>query len=154
MRRSEKAVTDKADRELILTRGRICQLAIQAEPVPYLVSLNYGHHDGALYFHSAPEGRKIELLRRNPRVAFTIVVDGGVIGASQGCSWTNRFQSVVGYGTIMFLEHPADKRFGLDRIMAHYSEDHYAYPDTVVARTLVYKLEIEEMTGKQSRMDL
>ncbi len=154
MRRSEKAVTGFAEMETILRRGQICQLAIVAEPAPYLVSLNYGYAEGVLYFHSALVGRKIELLQKNPRAAFTVAIDGGLIRAERACSWSNRFASVVGYGKVSFLETTQDKRSGLDRIMQHYSAECYDYPAEVVAKTQVWKIEIEEMTAKQSQMEL
>ena len=154
MRRSEKAVSDVTGLEVILRAGRVCQLAINDQPAPYLVSLNFGYNDRALFFHSAAEGHKVDLLRQNPQVGFTVAVDGGVIPAAQACHWTNRFQSVVGYGTVTFLTDAIEKRRGLDLIMAQYDGDKAEYPDTVLAKTLVYKLEIEEMTGKRSCMDV
>ena len=153
MRRSEKAVTAEADLEAILQAGKICQLAIPAEPAPYLVSLNFGYRDKALYFHSAPVGRKIELLRANPLVAFTVAIDLGLVRGERACNWSNRFRSVVGRGRIVFLEEADRKREGLDRIMAQYSDEGFSYPDEILTKTLVYKLVIEEMTGKQSWVD-
>ena len=104
MRRSDKAVTEQAAIEKILRAGKICQLAFTAEPAPYLVTLNYGYHDGVLYFHAATEGRKIELIRKNGRAAFTVALDLGVIEGEKACDWSVRFQSVVGHGEISLLE--------------------------------------------------
>ncbi len=153
MRRSEKAVTDLAGLEAILREGRVCQLAIAADPVPYLVTLNYGYNSRCLYFHSAPVGRKISLLQNNPLVAFTVAIDGGVITADQSCKWTNRFQSVVGYGTVSFLSD-AEKTLGLNFIMDQYGGIAGEYSAAALAATCVYKLDIKEMTGKRSRMDV
>ena len=51
--------------------------------VPYIVPLNYGYEyaDGELtfYFHSAKEGRKLEILKKNPTVCLEL--DGRVIPA-------------------------------------------------------------------------
>ena len=152
MRRSDKAITVAADIEQILKAGRVCQLALKAEPAPYLVSLNYGYHQGELFFHSAGEGRKLDLLREDPRVGFCVALDHGLVAGEKACDWSTRFQSVVGHGRIVFLETLEEKRQGLDRFMAHYSPAPFGYPEQSLAATRVYKLIISDMSAKQSRM--
>ncbi|MDA3904393.1 MAG: pyridoxamine 5'-phosphate oxidase family protein [Desulfuromusa sp.] len=153
MRRSDKAVTEQSAIEKILRAGKICQLAFAAEPVPYLVTLNYGYDDDTLYFHSAQEGRKIDLIRENRQVAFTVALDLGLIKGDKACDWSVRFQSVVGHGQISLIEGPEEKQRGLDLFMAHYSDETFSYPDKMIQATAVFKLVISEMTVKQSRVE-
>ncbi len=153
MRRSDKAVTEQSAIEKILRMGKTCQLAFTAEPVPYLVTLNYGYHDGTLYFHSAREGHKIDLVRKNGQAAFTVALDLGLVKGENACDWSVRFQSVVGHGKISLLESPEDKQQGLDLFMAQYSAEKFSYPDKMIQATAVFKLVISEMTMKQSRVD-
>jgi len=153
MRRSDKEITELTEIEKILRAGTVCQLAFSADPVPYIVSLNYGYHDGALYFHAAPEGRKIDLLQKNRQAAFTVALDLGLITGEQACDWSVRYQSVVGQGTLQLCRDTAEKRQGLDRLMAHYSEGPFNYPDKMVNATAVFKLEITAMTAKQSNIE-
>ena len=153
MRRSEKAITELANIEKILRAGRVCQLAFTAKPVPYLVTLNYGYHDGALYFHAATEGRKIDLIRQQGQAAFTVALDLELITGENACDWTGRFQSVVGHGEMVLFASAEEKRQGLDRLMAHYSDEDFSYPDKMIRATAVFKLVISEMTAKQSHMD-
>ncbi|MCK5914352.1 MAG: pyridoxamine 5'-phosphate oxidase family protein [Desulfuromusa sp.] len=152
MRRSDKAVTEQAAIEKILRAGKTCQLAFSAEPAPYLVTLNYGYHDGALYFHAALEGRKIDLIRKNRQAAFTVALDLGLVKGENACDWSVRFQSVVGYGQISLLESPEEKQQGLDLFMAQYSDEKFSYPAKMVQATAVIKLVISEITVKQSRV--
>ncbi len=129
MRRSEKQVCDVPTIDEIFRTGQICQLAISTDPAPYIVSLNYGYHDGTLYFHSAREGRKLGLLQANPNVGFTVVVNLGLLKGEQACNWSTNFQSIVGYGQIGFLDNLEEKRKALDTIMAQYSDQNFNYPD-------------------------
>lgn len=152
MRRSEKAITDPAELEQIIRAGRICRLALAAEPAPYLVPLNYGYRDGALYFHSAPEGRKIDLMRQNPCVGFEISLDLGVVEGEKACDWSARYRSVLGHGRIEFIEGLEKKRNALDLIMDQYADGEFAFPEASVRRTAIYRLVIEQLTGKQSRV--
>jgi nitroimidazol reductase NimA-like FMN-containing flavoprotein (pyridoxamine 5'-phosphate oxidase superfamily) len=60
---------------------------------------------------------------------------------------------VVGHGLISLLENPEDKRRALDLFMGQYSGEDFSYPDKMIQATAVFKLEISEMTVKQSRVD-
>ena len=153
MRRSDKAVTEQPAIEKILRVGKTCQLAFAEDPVPYLVTLNYGYHDGVLYFHSASEGRKIDLIRKCPEAAFTVALDLGLIKDENACDWSVRFQSVVGHGQISLLESPEEKQRALDLFMAQYSNEKFSYPDKMIRATAVFKLVISEMTAKQSGIE-
>ncbi|HEY5674717.1 MAG TPA: pyridoxamine 5'-phosphate oxidase family protein [Malonomonas sp.] len=152
MRRNEKAVTDPAELTEILRAGRVCRLAIAAEPAPYIVPLNYGYRDGVLYFHSAQQGRKIELLRQNPLVGFEISLDLGIVTGEQACNWGARYRSVIGCGRIEFIEGLEEKRRGLDAIMAQYAPGDFSYPAAAVQGTCLYKLLISDISGKQARV--
>ncbi len=152
MRRREKAVTDIAGLEQILWQGKVCQLAISDLPAPYIVSLSYGYRDGVLYFHSAAEGHKIELLNCNPLVGFSVVIDLGIVEGEQGCSWGAGFRSVVGHGRTEFIEDLESKRTALKLLMAQYGEGDFDFPQQAIEGTTVFRLVIEEMTGKQSRV--
>lgn len=153
MRRSDKAVTKQTAIEKILRTGKTCQLAFSDTPVPYLVTLNYGYHDGTLYFHSALEGHKIDLVKKNGQATFTVALDLGLVTGENACDWSVRFQSVVGHGKISLLESAEEKQRGLDLFMAQYSADKFSYPDNMLRATAVFKLVISEMTVKQSRVD-
>lgn len=152
MRRSDKLVTQTEAIAAIFAAGTVCQLAFADQPVPYLVSLNYAYHHGALYFHSASEGRKIELMQSTQAVAFTVVRNLGLIKGQNGCTWTTRFQSVVGSGALTLFDNLADKRRGLEFFMGHYSDDEFTFPGAMIEKTAVFRLDIDEMTVKQSRI--
>ncbi len=151
MRRHEKEITAAGELEQVLWQGRVCHLAITDDPLPYLVPLNYGYQDGALYFHSAPQGRKIELLQKHLRARFSVTIDHGIIEAERACSWGSRFTSVIGCGRIEFLEDPQAKQRALHILMAQYSDQTFSFEQAQVAATRVFKLIIESMSGKQSR---
>jgi len=151
MRRHEKEITAKGELEQVLWQGRVCHLAIPDDPLPYLLPLNYGYQDGALYFHSAPQGRKIELLKKQHRACFSVTIDYGIIEAERACSWGARFTSIMGSGRIEFIEGHQQKQAALHILMAQYSDQTFSFEQAQVDATLVFKLIIETMSGKQSR---
>ena len=95
----------------------------------------------------------MELIAGNPRAAFNVALDLGIIEGEQACNWSCRYQSVVGHGRIRLLVDPEETRQGFDIIMKQYSGEQFAYPDKMIVVTTVYKLLIVEMSAKQSRID-
>ena len=75
MRRMDKQLTEE-ENILILQRGEYGVLStIGTNGYPYSVPLNYVYHNGYIYFHSAPEGYKLENIAMNDRISFCIAVD-------------------------------------------------------------------------------
>ncbi|MDA8135118.1 MAG: pyridoxamine 5'-phosphate oxidase family protein [Desulfobacteraceae bacterium] len=150
MRRKEREIKDQKEMEDILKACSVCRLAMVDEDKPYLVPMNFGYRDGALYLHSAREGKKIDLIRKNPRVCFEVDEIVQFRKAKEACDWGVEYKSVIGSGKAVFLSDPEEKRRAFDTIMAQYSDEAYDYPGTMLERTLVIKIEIEKMTGKKS----
>jgi nitroimidazol reductase NimA-like FMN-containing flavoprotein (pyridoxamine 5'-phosphate oxidase superfamily) len=150
MRRAEREIKDRSAVEEILRRATVCRLAVCDGNLPYVVPLNFGYEDNHLYFHSAPEGRKIEALKANPNVCFEVDVDQEFVPGESACEWTARYRSVIGFGQARVLEKAAEKKRGLDVILAHYAQGPFEYREAEVGRVAVVEVEIETLTGKQS----
>ena len=150
MRRKDRAIGELAEIELILRRSLVCRLGLTEENRPYIVPLSFGFKDRTLYFHSAPEGKKIEILRKNSKVCFEFDLDHEVLVDEKACKWGMKYRSVIGFGKASFVEDLEEKRKGLDVIMQHYSGRSFQYPEPAVENVFVIKVEIESMTGKES----
>lgn len=152
MRRKEKEIAAKADLESILEKAAVCRLGMAADGEPYVVPLCFGYRDGALFFHSASRGRKVEILGRNPRVCFEVDIDAKIVRGAGACDWGMRYQSVVGFGTAVEITDPDEKRAALDVIMAHYAEagESFQYPQSGLRKTTVFRVDVRRMTGKRS----
>ena len=150
MRRKDKAIDELAEIEQIVRRSLVCRLGLAEANRPYIVPLSFGFKDSTLYFHSAPEGKKIEILRKNSSVCFEFDLDHEVLVDEKACKWGIKYRSVIGFGKASFVEDLEEKRKGLDVIMQHYSGRSFPYPEPAVENTVVIKVEIESMTGKES----
>lgn len=149
MRRRERQL-DEADAYALLEKGDVCHLAMVDRGEPYLVTLNYGYRDSIMYFHCAMEGRKKDLLEKGSRVCFTVVPRHELLPAEKGCDFSMKYESVVGYGAVRLLEEPEEKRLGLSIVMAQYASGDFVFPDASLARTLVFAVDIEELSGKST----
>jgi nitroimidazol reductase NimA-like FMN-containing flavoprotein (pyridoxamine 5'-phosphate oxidase superfamily) len=151
MRRKDKEITDEAVIREILEKSSFCRIALLDGDLPYIVPMNYGFSGGALFFHTARVGKKTALIQQNKRVCFEIEYAAEVIRHEQSCSWSTRYRSVIGYGTLEIITDAEEKKKGLDAIMAHYGKkDNNQYHDPYVARIFVLKLTIDQISGKQS----
>jgi hypothetical protein len=150
MRRKQHEITDQGIIENILSKSEVCRVGILDGDKPYIVPLNYGYKDNAIYIHSAPLGKKIELLKQNNYVCFEIEFHSEVYRKDKACDWGTKYRSVIGYGSIDFITDFEQKKAGLDIIMAHYGKnDNNVYQDKQVEFIVILKLNIEEITGKQ-----
>ena len=149
MRKKEKEIKDKLEIESIIKQALVCRLGLCDHQRPYIVPLNFGYQDNCLYFHSFPQGQKIDFLKRNDRVCFEIDVDCQLIKAEKPCDWGMRYRSVIGFGQAFFVEDEEEKRKAMDIIMGHYSSDPHEYPESVLKAVVVIKVEIESLTGKK-----
>lgn len=153
MRRKDREIKDKKAIESIIRRATVCRIALSENNVPYIVPVAFGYKDNCLYFHSAPQGRKIDVIKRNNNVCFEMDVDCELAKKSeQPCSWSMKYRSVIGFGKAAFIDDLEEKRAALNTIVEHYSgnPNEYPYPEDVISNMAVIKVEVDSMTGKQS----
>jgi len=146
----EKEIFKVSAIEAIIKKALICRLGLSDGENPYIVPLSFGYKDKTLYFHSAAKGKKIDIIRKNPRVCFEIEINSEIIKAEGACKWGMRYQSVIGYGKAVLLQNTDEKREALKVIMSQYSDRQYHFVDKEIQKAAVIKLEIGDMTGKQS----
>jgi len=118
----------------------------------YLVTINYGYRDNVIYFHSAPEGKKVDWLRKNPHVCFMIYIDDELVTGENPCrDWTMKYKSVIGYGKVSILKDPEEKADGLNIIMAQYTKNGpFEFSEKNLEEIVVIKIEIAEISAKVS----
>ena len=153
MRRKDREITDFDEIVGVLKRCDACTIAMNDSGYPYQFTLNYGlqmeDQQVTLYFHSARQGKKLDLIAENDKASFTTVNPQEVIFCSETCKATMYFESVVGHGKIEFVEDPSDKRIALNAIVTKYLDTKIDAPDAILDLTCIFKLTIEEMTGKR-----
>jgi len=153
MRRRDKEITDEGELRAILREAKHVTVAMSVGDEPYLATLSHGY-DGernCVYFHCAPEGRKVGMLRANPRVWGQALVDGGY---QQG-SCDHLYKTTQFRGRVTFVEDQAEKEHALSVMIRHLDED----PETVIreqitphstSRILVGRIDIDYMSGKKA----
>jgi hypothetical protein len=151
MRRKEKEITEEIAIEAIIQKSLVCRLALSDGNFPYIVPLCFGYRDKVLYFHGSLKGKKIDIIRKNQNICFEFDINTEIVKAEDACHWSMKYKSVIGFGKAVLLEDLDEKRKALNIIMSQYSDRTFQFNDATLKGTVVIKVEIESMTGKQSR---
>lgn len=155
MRRKDKEITDRTEMEHILQMAMVCRVSFMDGNYPYIIPLNYGYvweEKLNLYFHSAKEGKKIELIKKNNNVAFEIDIAGDLVKKEKACDWGITYKSIVGKGEIEIIEEEREKIYAMDSVMKHYGfEGKPDYGEAGIEKVAILKLNVLEMTGKGTK---
>ncbi len=151
MRRKEKEILDRNVINFILRNAEICRIGLCDNNIPYVVPMNFAHEGDFIYLHCATEGKKIYIIKNNDNVCFEVDTDTEIVKAETPCGWGMKFQSVIGIGKASIVSESAEKKHALDVIMEKYSgQEGFEYPEAMLHRTAIIKIQIFEITGKRS----
>ena len=151
MRRSDRA----RDREFSLALIDRCTHGVMAlstgEAAPYCLPLSFVRVGDELYFHCAREGRKIDLMRRFPRVCITFVGEDRP-AFEPPAEYTTYFQSAIVTGTAGEVNDPGEKIEALRALCRKTAPEHMdgfeAAVEKSLAVTAVWKVHMEDISGK------
>lgn len=147
MRRKDRAGSP-ADAWRILEQGEYGVLStVSAEGQPYGTPLSYCVLDGAIYFHCAMEGHKLDNIAANNQVAFSVVGPTQVLAEK----FSTAFESALVFGTAALIDGP-EKRAALEALAAKYSPglvtEAREYIAKFFTRTLVVRITVESVSAK------
>lgn len=150
MRRIRQALSQK-DCEVILKVQTSGVLSVYGDDgYPYGVPLSYVYSDGKLYMHSAKEGHKIDAIRNNSKVSFTVVSKDDVVPEE----YTTHFQSVIVFGKARILEGDTEKRNAIEILAEKYMPDlkegRQQEIEKEFSHLCMIEVSIDHMTGKEA----
>ena len=150
--RRELEVTDINEILRILDTAKIVHLGMVDGDEPYVVPMNYGYTylDGklTLYMHGATTGRKLDVMRANPKVFFEIDCDLEPFEGSVACQYGISYYSVMGRGTAEILENLQDKMAGLTYLMKTQTGKDFEFNERLVSAVSVFRVNVSDFTAK------
>jgi uncharacterized protein len=123
-------------RTAIVGRIACCGHGLAGDGRPYLVPLAYGYDGNAIYAHSGP-GRKLDLMRAEPRVTFEV----------DEAEAPNRWRSVIAEGTFEEIDDPQQRDAALAVIYGP-----TGIPD-LGAQTVVFRIRLTSRSGRYETPD-
>ena len=150
MRRKEREIKGRTKIEAVIRQAKVLHVGLAGKKGPYVVPVCFGYRNRALYFHSAPQGRKIDMLRKNPRVCFQLETDVKLLKKKAACAWGFKYRCVMGTGTARIITGTREKKSALAVIMRQYSGGKFTFSEKSLARMVAVWIDIADMTGKQN----
>lgn len=159
MRRSDRAQS----REFALELMDRCTYGVVSistgENTPYCLPLSLVRVDNRLYFHCAKAGRKLDLLRRNPRVCVTFVGASEPAYVAEKNMYTDYFQSAMVTGIAVEVLEEDEKLEALRALCTKMTPEGMTGDNFEramagsLAATGVWRIDMEEITAKAKLHD-
>lgn len=153
MRRKDRQITEIEAIRAILDKAKVLHLAMIDGARPYVVPMNYGYAlaDGrlTLYLHGAKEGRKLDVLQQNDRVAFVLETDVSLVsGGDLPCKYGAAYASVMGEGRATILTDPVEKTDALTMLMKTQTGRNFYITEAMTDTVAVLRIDVEAFTAK------
>ena len=149
----EREVTDINEIKEILDKSMIVHIGMVDGDEPYVVPMNYGYtlENGELciYLHGATVGRKIDIIKKNPKVFFEMECDVTPFEGKVACQYGTTYSSVMGRGTAVVLSESADKIDGLAKFMKTQTGKDFTFDEKMVSIVNVIKITSTDFTAKK-----
>ena len=151
MRRTDREITDAEKITQIIQTCHCCRLGFCDNGAVYIVPLNFGYacEGGAFSFfcHSAREGRKLDILRKNPTVAFEMDCRGALDEHDVACQCGYYFASVTGVGHVEFLDGE-EKLVALTSLMRHMAGREDQFTEQQARTVEVFAVRADKLSAK------
>lgn len=156
MRRKDREVTDLAEIMRIVGAAKVLHLGLVDEGSPYIVPLHYGYSFSSdnliFYLHSAKEGRKLDILKKNPSVCVELETDVSLIPGEIACSYGSSFASLIGWGKAELVTSMEEKAEGLTLLMENQTGKRFSFTEEMVSPVAVIKVTIDHFSVKERPM--
>jgi len=147
-----KFTDSRSEMEQMLNEEGWGCLGLSVDDRPYVVPLNYSYHDGKIFFHCALKGKKLDALRANPNVCFTVARQPGTVRRhAEGDPCHVDSDSVICYGTARVLDDPVERAAALNLFNRSFRPKADDIAMERVMKCGVVEITLSEMTGRRER---
>jgi len=154
--RREREVTDINEIIAILDKAKVLHLGLVDGDEPYVVPMNYGYtlQNGKLtvYLHGALTGRKLDLMKVNPKVFFELDCDIVPFEGKTACNYGITYASVMGRGRAAIVEDVQEKIRGLQVLMKTQTGRDFDITEKMAAIVSVIRIDVSDFTAKKRPM--
>ena len=152
MTKRERQVTDPQQIKEILDTAQVVHLGLCVDNEPYVVPMNYGYTMEAgkltLYLHSAVRGKKLDMIRSNPKVFFEMDCDRKPFEGNLPCQYGLSYSSLMGRGTATIVEDVEEKKKAMSILMKTQTDKDFSFEDRLVSIVTVIRIDAAEYTAK------
>jgi nitroimidazol reductase NimA-like FMN-containing flavoprotein (pyridoxamine 5'-phosphate oxidase superfamily) len=163
MRRPMLECNDEAKISSFLSSVLIGYLGLADDNEPYVVPLNFVWWNGAIYVHGAEEGRKVEMLKKNSRVCFTVSEHFGTMVHPVPAKTDTSYMSVMLFGKATIVSDIDEATMAMQQLLDKYVPGYFSSPlskhhvesyrSSMGSRTVVIKIIPDMMTAKEKPLN-
>lgn len=161
IRRSDRAVEDEGWIKDFLHRAATGSLATSYDGQPFINSNLYVYDEKrhCIYMHTAHLGRTRANIEHNPAVCFSIMAMGRLLPADVALEFSVEYSGVVVFGQAVVVEDEDEAKQALQMLLDKYvphlkpGQDYRPPVDEEMARTAVYRIDIESWSGKKKAVE-
>lgn len=150
IRNRKRAIPEGEAKEILRKCDYGVLSTVSEDGAPYGVPMSYVYNGGVIYFHCAMEGHKLNNIKNDNRVSFCVVGNTEILAED----FSTKYESTIVFGKAYELSGD-EKTEALLELVKKYSpqfvEEGIKYIQRSGAKTGVYKIVIESMTGKARR---
>ena len=148
IRSKENAVDVKKTIEIVKVGSYGVLATIGEDGYPYGVPLNYSYWNKCICFHCGQQGHKLENIDFTNKVSFCVVTKSDILANK----FDTDYESAVAFGRAIEVTDNSEKEDILMSILNKYSADYIEAGKNYMRKfwdeTKVFKIEIEQLTGK------
>ena len=175
MRRKDREMSKEFALDLIDRSAYGTLSVVDIEGYPFAIPLSLVRKDDTFYFHSAKQGKKVEIFEQNKRVCITFVgevkvpnlytdteLDTILQDENQASMlarkvYTTEFEAAMAFGTISKVKDETEIVQALRLICEKYTPHKMQYFDMAVKvgmnSTAIYRIDIKQITAKRKKFD-
>ncbi len=148
----EIKITESDEISRILDTAKVLHMGLAVDNEPYVVPMNYGYalEDGrlVLYLHSAVKGKKLDMIRANPNIFFSIDCDRMPFEGRVPCQYGLVYSSIMGRGKATIVEDVEEKMQAMTLLMKTQTGKDFSFNERLVSIVAVIRIDVEEYTAK------
>ena len=150
--RRELEITDIEKIRHILDTSLVTHVGMVDGDEPYVVPMNFGYiMDGdklTIYLHGAKKGRKIDVLRANPKVFFEMECDLQPFEGDVACRYGMAYSSLMGKGNAVIVEDVEEKKLALSAVMKTQTGKDFTFEEKMVSFVNIIRIDVTAYTAK------
>lgn len=154
--RRESEITDMNEIIRILDTAKVVHIGMVDGDEPYVLPMNYGYvmENGVLtlYLHGGLTGRKLNIMRTNPKIFFSLECDIKPFEGDVACRYGMSYFSILGKGKVEIIEDIEEKKKGLSILMKTQTGRDFEFEDKYTKIVSVMRIDVESYTAKHRPM--
>ena len=152
MTRRERQIFDIDKILEILDKSKVVHLGMVDGDEPYVVPMNYGYtYENemlTIWLHGATTGRKLDVIKKNPKVFFEMECDLIPFEGDVACKYGLSYSSLMGKGIATIIEDSEEKQKALSLLMKTQVNKDFQFNEKLASVVGIIKIEVSEFTAK------